>query len=349
MIPIDKVQASNARGYQGLDLVAVFVGGTQGIGRYAVEALADLYSNQPGTSLRIYILARRKEAADQVLESCRRRCPHGEYNFVQAENLALIEDVDKTSAEILKIERTKENPRIDLLVQTQAQILFGARRDTKEGLDQLMSLAYYSRIRFITRLMPLLEASSNGARVLSIDAAGSEQSLFREDLSLRDPKHYGYRNVKSHAAYMTTMTFERLAADHDRVAFIYMYPGMVLGPSYRDASLPWWFKTVLFVVEPLLSVVVATSSNHSGSRTLFVGRDSLYSPAGSGKESFAVKGTNGSRGTGCYAIGSQCSVIAEKKHADLYPSLRMDGFRKDVWEHTVKAFSDVEAGRRFED
>lgn len=344
MVAISDVRKTNAEYYKGRPLVAVFVGGTQGIGRYAAEALADIYSTQPDTPLRVYILGRNKSSADEVLESCRRKCTHGEFTFVQAENLALMHDVDATSAEIVRLERQKEDPRIDLLVQTQAQILFGSRKDTGEGLDQMMSLVYYSRIRFVLQLMPLLEASSSpsGAHIVSIDAAGMAGNLFRDDLSLLDPNHYSYVNVKSHAAYMTTMAFEKLASQHGSLAFVYMYPGAVFGPAHRDQSLPWWFRVAMRIAEPLLTWTLATPPEESGSRTLFFAT-SAFAPAGSSHaKSNIAKGTDGASGSGCYAVGSRCDIIAKKSDSALYPKLRNEGFLDEVWTHTTETFDQIE-------
>lgn len=123
MVDIHNVRRSNTEYFPNLPFVAVFVGGTQGIGRYAVEELAKLYS-QP--ILRVYILGRNKTSADEVLASCRRLCPHGKFTFVQARNLALLEDVDATCAEIIRLEQQEDHPRIDLLVQTQANPLWSS-------------------------------------------------------------------------------------------------------------------------------------------------------------------------------------------------------------------------------
>jgi NAD(P)-dependent dehydrogenase (short-subunit alcohol dehydrogenase family) len=343
MVAIHEIRQTNADYYKGRPLVAVFVGGTQGIGRYAVEALAALYSRQPETALRVYILGRNKQSADQVLESCHKQYPRGEFIFVQANNLALISDVDATSEEIMRLERERanENPRIDLLVQTQAQILFGPRKDTGEGLDQMMSLVYYSRIRFIMQLMPLLEAS-DGAHIISIDAAGMAGKLFRDDLSLREPNHYSYVNVKSHAAYMTTVAFEQLASQHGGLALVYMYPGAVFGPSHRDPSLPWWFRAAMFIAEPLLRWTLATPPDESGARTLFLAT-SAFAPAGSHADiGKLARGSNGFPGSGSYAVGYQCDPVATGAEGALYPKLRDERFAEEVWHHTMETFHDIE-------
>lgn len=349
MVAINQVRWIIDEHYKGRPLVAVFVGGTQGIGRYAIEALADLYSKQPDTPLRVYILGRNKSSADQVLETCREKCAHGEFIFIQANNLALMQDVDATSAGLSRLEREKENPRIDLLVETQAQILFGARKETGEGLDQMMSLVYYSRIRFILQLMPLLEASSSpdGAHIVSIDAAGMAGKLFRNDLSLVDPSHYSYINVKSHAAYMTTMVFEQLASRHERLAFVYMYPGAVFGPAHRDLSLPWWFRVIMGMAEPILRMTFATPPEESGARTLFLATPAFASVGSSSAESVPAKGTNGSSGSGSYAVGYHCDLVAQKSDTTLYPNLRGDGFSEEVWMHTMEAFHQIEKTGKF--
>ena len=58
--------------------------------------------------------------------------------------------------------------------------------DTTEGLDQTMSLMYYSRLRAVLNLVPLLTKSALPAAVVSVYAAGMEGKLYPDDLSLRN-------------------------------------------------------------------------------------------------------------------------------------------------------------------
>lgn len=69
----------------------------------------------------------------------------------------------------------------------------------------LMSSLYYSRMRFIMQLLPLLLASPLPAHVVSVFGPGRDDEIFPDDLSLRDPKRYGFMNMGSHVAYMTTV------------------------------------------------------------------------------------------------------------------------------------------------
>ena len=212
-----------------------------------------------------------------------------------------------------------------------------------------MSLIYYSRIRFIIKLMPLLLAAPDTAHVVAVYAAGLEGKLFRGDLSLRDPKHYGQIIVRSHNTHMTTMAFEHLAKQHQRVSLVHVFPGVVITPSYADPTFPMWFKILWRLLGPFVRRFQAISPEESSSRTLILGtsrfpaRQDNNSVPRSGKTKIA-QGTDGSLGSGAYAVGNDSEAVNLK--AD-YEKLREEGFENTVWDHTMKAFSDIEAGRAF--
>ena len=109
-------------------LVAVFVAGTAGIGHFTVCGLASLFGAESrGQSLRIYILGRKQSAFDGVVQECKRTCPDAHYLFVSVGDLALMKDVDRACESLKNVLRADGVDRIDLLVQTQGQVLFGAR------------------------------------------------------------------------------------------------------------------------------------------------------------------------------------------------------------------------------
>ena len=58
--------------------------------------------------------------------------------------------------------------------------------DTTENLDECFVLSYYSRMRAISNLLPLLRNSSH-ARILSVLNAGKEASMYEPDLGLSRP------------------------------------------------------------------------------------------------------------------------------------------------------------------
>jgi NAD(P)-dependent dehydrogenase (short-subunit alcohol dehydrogenase family) len=131
MVQIDVVRSCNSTLVKTQPLVAVFVGGTSGIGELTIRALAATHSNQ-GKGLRLYIVGRNADAAQKTISECTRVCPGGNFRFVQAEDLALLEDVDKVCAEIIRIEEDENanggTARVDLLVMTQALLNFQPRR-----------------------------------------------------------------------------------------------------------------------------------------------------------------------------------------------------------------------------
>ena len=211
-----------------------------------------------------------------------------------------------------------------------------------------MSLIYYSRIRFILNLMPLLLAAPQSAHVVSVYAAGLEAKLFKDDLSLRNPKNYSLINARSHNAYMTTMAFEHLAKQYQQLSFVHAFPGIVVTPSYTDPGFPWWFKLLWRLFGPLIRRFQAISAEDSGSRTLFLGTSRFASQRGlnsANKPAEGVaKGTNGTLGSGAYAVGADSETVTSK--ADLQ-ALRNEGFEGAVWEHTIQAFDAITAGRDF--
>ena len=210
-----------------------------------------------------------------------------------------------------------------------------------------MSLIYYSRIRFIINLMPLLLASPQPAHVVSVYAAGLEAKLFCDDLSLRNPQHYSQIHVRSHNAYMTTMAFEHLARQYQQLSFVHVFPGIVVTPSYTDPGFPLWFKTLWRIVGPLVRRFVAISAEECGSRSLFLGT-SIFAPQqdshSATKTAGLVKGTNGILGSGAYAVGADSETVTSKAYL---ATLRKEGFEAVIWEHTMKVFNEIQAGRVF--
>ena len=196
-------------------------------------------------------------------------------------------------------------------------------------------------MRFATQLLPLLLASPSPAHIISIYAAGKEATLTSSDLSLRDPKHYNLTNVRSHAVIMKTFFMESLVERHPgKLTFVHIYPGLVMTGGFGDKRLPLWFRVVFWLLRPLLAFVT-TPARESGERVLFAATENF--PARKEGEDARV-GTDGVRGSGAYAIGNDGETMAIGK---IYASLRAEGVKEQVWEHTTGAFREIEAGRKF--
>src|ERR1700761_2711202 len=100
MVKLDDVQTYNAALVQSQPLVAVFFGGTSGIGHYTLRQLATAES-KGGKGLRAYIVGRNEKTAETIISECSVIYPEGHFIFVKADDISLIKDVDRVCAEII--------------------------------------------------------------------------------------------------------------------------------------------------------------------------------------------------------------------------------------------------------
>lgn len=143
MVKLNLVRASNKALVKKQPITAVFVGGTSGIGEYAVRALA-LTHGASGRGLRVYIVGRNETAATTIIADCRRVCPAGDFHFVRAADLSSLREVDRVCKAITDAEEASVtgNPAcVDLLVMTQAYFAFGGRLERQGTAIHLHSLS----------------------------------------------------------------------------------------------------------------------------------------------------------------------------------------------------------------
>ena len=137
MVQLEEVRRCNSALVENHPLVAVFVGGTSGIGEQAIRALAAAHSDK-GKGLRLYMVGRNAEVAKNIISDCTRDCPDGIFRFVQVTDIALLKNVDKACAEIKKTEEDENSgtARVDLLVMSQALLNFAPRTGTSLALSR---------------------------------------------------------------------------------------------------------------------------------------------------------------------------------------------------------------------
>ncbi|KAH7356832.1 hypothetical protein BKA65DRAFT_534615 [Rhexocercosporidium sp. MPI-PUGE-AT-0058] len=355
---IEVVRSWNARIAQSQPLVAVFTGSTAGIGEHSVRALAAAHGKD-GKGLRAYIIGRNEASGTRVISECLNVCPAGQFRFIRANDLALLKDVDRVSAEIIRLEEievksTGGKAKIDLLVMSHAFFAIESRRDTTEGLDAFMSHLYYSRARFTIQLMPLLLESSLPARVVSVFGPGRDVKLIPDDLSLRDPRNYSFMNMGSHAAYFMTFFFERMASQYPgRLSLTHYYPGLVLTDAFTNGTMSsklitWTFRIISPFIRPF-----TVSQMESGNRVIFhtsprfparsasAGGEQL--PEADGDLEIAIS-SDGVVGGGAYRGSWNGDVVPLGK---AYADLRQSDIAERCWSHTMQAFEEIEAGRVF--
>lgn len=224
-----------------------------------------------------------------------------------------------------------------------------------------MAMMYYSRMRAIQQLKPLLLKSELPAAVVSVFAAGFEAKLFRDDLSLRDPQHYSYLQARSHLCHMHSAYLAKLAETHSddttgKLRLVHIFPGLVLTSAFDNPAYPAWFRFLFnrILVPLFLRPFVAVDSDESAARMLSLASPVLYPAAnvgdGGGETGTggAVRGMDGSLGSGAYSLDWKGDDIHNRKaYAKLGDDGEVEALKNQVWEHTNKAFEIIAAGKCF--
>lgn len=187
---LSAIRASNAKAFASLGhscLVAVFVGGTAGIGRAMAQAFA---TSTKGSTL--VLVGRSKESAEQLFSSLREAGAEGQYEFFQCD-ATLMNNVKKTSDDILS-----RHPKINYLVCTQGYLTLDGYTPTTEGIDKKLALNYYSRFRFFRDLLPALQRGQDSdgiGKAMTVLAPGKGGPIddFIADFGLKD--HYSVSNA----------------------------------------------------------------------------------------------------------------------------------------------------------
>ncbi|KAI5247037.1 NAD(P)-binding protein [Aureobasidium subglaciale] len=327
MVGLDLVRRANSNLRSKLPRpVALFVGGTSGIGRSTLRQLA-LNTNAPTA----YIVGRSEANAKPLLKELHQTNPLGSFNFIEAD-VSLISNVDKACESIKQREKA-----LDLLFMTPGGLSLVGRRETSEGIDKLFALRYYARMRFVQNLLPLLEAAeAEPGRVVSVLGGGFEGTIDVDNLDLN--KGYNIVSCAMHSVTMTSLAMEHLAASH-RASFVHVYPGLVGTNIYTNSFPPPLAAVYNYGLWPLLWPF-SVNIEESGQRHLFHASSGRY-PAkmldGSNDTAVHEDGriaisSDGTIGGGAYLMNWKGETSAAGKKMQ---QLRSHGMAQKVWDHTT--------------
>ena len=211
-----------------------------------------------------------------------------------------------------------------------------------------MSLLYYSRMRCIMQLLPLLLASQLPAHIISVFGAGLEgDKLFMDDLSLQKPGNFSFVNFRSHVVAMKTLFMERLAKQHPQLSLTHVYPGLVQTPAFTYDYHPLWFKVLWTILGPILRTFIAISPDECGNRMLFLASSRFPPRQGSGDSSDAMVGSDGKPGSGAYAMSDKSEPVPVVKKYEKYQEVYGSDISAKVWDHTMDVFATIEAGKAY--
>ncbi|KAI1201626.1 NAD(P)-binding protein [Nemania serpens] len=302
-------------------LVALFVGATSGIGEATLKNFAQ-HTARP----RAYFIGRSQEAADRIVAECQALNPDGLYIFRRAD-VSLIRTVDEVCDEIKAKERA-----INLLFLS-CGVPSMDRSKTAENIHLLAALNYYTRIRFITNILPLIQRAPTLRRVVSVGGGGYESELDTTDFpALRVPLD----KIRGHLTSLITLGLEGIAETAPDVSFIHDYPGTV-----RTKLLDYLPQEVLQTLEfiPL---------DDSGQRQLYLATSAMFPPV-DGPDTIGVPlgdglgiavGTSGAVGSGVYSVGADCES-ASPAVIKLLDSMRGRGLVQEVRRHTEGEFHRI--------
>lgn len=304
--------------------VAVFTGATAGIGR---AALTNLVSR--GHPMRVYVLGRTPSRHAPFLASLRAANPSAELIFLEGQ-LSLLADTARLAAEIARRETA-----VDALFLCAGFLPLDDRRDTEEGVDAAMALAFYSRVLLTRLLMPLLRGAPS-PRVVSILGAGLEKAgVDVDDFERRKPGSWSIKTLGWLPATYTTLAMDRIAREEPKVVVIHNHPGSV-ATDIIDKGLTgaWWMRKVNWLVQPLVRMVSFTPEQ-SGERCVYLLTSGQYGGSGTAVPEGAEKGVNvdgEAAGGALFLVDMGMNCIQQMQ---VMADCRAAKADEKLWEHTM--------------
>ncbi|KAL4902291.1 hypothetical protein BDW74DRAFT_62736 [Aspergillus multicolor] len=319
MVSLDKVKSTNStlKSY-GPGLVGVFVGGTSGIGEFTARSFV-----RHAVSPRVYLIGRNEAQASKIIEELNALNPESTTTFLKCD-VSLLKKVD----EVCRAIQEKEE-KVNLLVLTSGVMTSKGRDETEEGIDRKLSLHYYARMRFISNLLPQLNAAATPApatqgegqtkpplaSVISVLEAGGEGQLIIDDLALK--RNYSLSNARTHAITMTSLSLSHLAKANSAVSFTHSFPGVVKTGVIREMG----FVTRMVIKAGwVLARPWMVPIEESGERHLFAG--------------VGLKGSAGKP----HLVGADSEPRANWGVIERYEA---EGVGEGVWRHTGDVFGEV--------
>lgn len=372
MVSLPTIIKSNERiaAHLPTGLVAVFVGGTSGVGEYTLLKFAK-YVPKP----RVYIVGRSQEAAERIVKQCMELNPDGKFEFIKSD-ISLLVNVDDVCRQIKRKETI-----INILFLSQGTMAFKtstfsssaiassilrylhysnkrlnsvliAFTETSEGLPLVISLAMHSRLRFIQNLLPLIQKAPSLRRVISVGAATTEGEIDTTNISGDGFPLLKWRNQLASCITLLLEETSRLAPE---VSFIHTVPGVVKSGIMRQAE--GFTLRLIIVISSLFAPFLQTPPEECGQRHLMITTSGMYPSREETDVSAGVplddglviaRGSDGNTGSGVYSIGVK-GESAPTRVEELLAIFRDDGTAEKVVEYVKKIAKEITGTEKIND
>ncbi|KAF2651545.1 NAD(P)-binding protein [Lophiostoma macrostomum CBS 122681] len=303
----DRAGNANARG-----LVCVFAGATSNLGAGALEQVANILHDST-----LYVLGRSATRFETQRQSLQSLNPSLKISFLETD-VSLISGIDSACEEITRLEE-----KVDYLFMSQGCIPLTVPRYTKEGIDTCFALSYYSRVRLIFNLLPLLHRSPR-PRVLSVLNGGKEKAVLESDLGLENTANYAPRAAINHTTTMMTLALETMSSSNKNITFMHAFPGLVATDNFARLSAPDSYgvigRVVLALFSRFISIVqwlFGASASDCGARQAFLLTSDTFGPG----KSWRIDEKSEPAG--------DSALLVEYREA---------GLSEKIWDHTLTVF-----------
>ena len=209
----------------------------------------------------------------------------------------------------------------------------------------MTALGFYSRIRFITNLLPLLQRATALRRVITVAGGGNEGPLDSSDFPAR---RVPLTAIRGHLCTLITLGLESVAKLAPEVSFVHDYPGTVNTslPGRVEGVLGMLLRAYIYVAGYWICVPI----EECGERHLYLATSARYPPASVGSDGGSgvplgdgvdlARGTTGQVGNGMYSVGWD-GTSASPEVEKLLAGYREKRMVEEVWQHTESEFNRI--------
>ena len=206
----------------------------------------------------------------------------------------------------------------------------------------MFALGYYSRIRFIANLLPLLQNATSLRRVVFVAGGGNEGHVDTSDFQGR---RVPLLKLRGHFITIITLSLEIMARTAPNISFVHDFPGSVNTALFKRT--PGVIMVIMRTFFGLFGRWLCVPIEECGERHLYLATSARYPPKSGMCPAVPLndgidvaQGTTGQCGSGVYSILWDCESCSPAVRK-LLAGYRDDGTAEEIWRHTESEFNRI--------